>query len=78
MELFDGFTPQLGDTFRFLLAANVTGVFADTVFPNLGDLTLEVVYGADFAELGVNAIPIPPALWLFTSALALLIARRRV
>ncbi len=75
VSLIDDFSPEAGDTFRFLLAAGIGGEFATEDLPDFGGLTLDVVYGADYVELGVipTVVPLPAAMWLMSCALAVLL-----
>ncbi len=77
--LIDEFSPEAGDTFRFLVAAGVGGEFAVEDLPDFGGLTLDVVYGADYVELGViaTAVPLPAGAWLLSSAFAVLLLRNK-
>jgi T5SS/PEP-CTERM-associated repeat protein len=77
--LIDEFSPEAGDTFRFLVAAGVGGEFAVEDLPDFGGLTLDVVYGTDYVELGViaTAVPLPAGAWLLSSAFAVLLLRNK-
>lgn len=79
VRLVSDFVPELGDTFTFLTAAAVDGVFADEFVPVFAGLTLEVIYGVDFVRLATisTPVPLPTALWMFTAGAALIMRRRR-
>lgn len=75
----DLFGPVLGDTFDVLSAENITGEFSSLdAFALSSGLLWEIDYLIDFSgttdvvRLTVAAVPVPAAVWLFASALALL------
>lgn len=80
VRLVSNFIPELGDTFRFLTAVNVDGVFAEQILPEFGTLTLQIIYGANFVELAtieISAVPLPATLWMFVAGLGAVFIRRR-
>ena len=74
VSLSSGYCPGLGDSFEFLTASSITGVFDGYDFPALpGGLSFHVNYGVGSVTLGV--VPEPTALVLM--ALGTLALRRR-
>ena len=80
------FNPSLGDSFDILLAETISGEFDYYMLPTLDEgLRWDVSYLADeidstdIVRLSVEAVPIPPSVWLFGSGLLGLIgiARRK-
>lgn len=59
--------------------SSLVGSFGATVLPQLTGFDLDVVFGANFANLVVtaNAVPVPAAVWLFGSALIGLLGFRK-
>ena len=86
-DLGDGeFNPSLGDSFDILLAETISGEFDSYMLPMLDEgLGWDVSYlvdeigSTDIVRLSVEAVPIPPSVWLFGSGLLGLIgiARRK-
>jgi hypothetical protein len=76
----NGFAPQQGDIFDFLLAASIIGdldLLDVNIFGLQGGFQFDLGLGGaglTFTALndGVSTIPLPPAVWLFASALGLL------
>ncbi|MCG3146454.1 MAG: hypothetical protein HONDAALG_04546 [Gammaproteobacteria bacterium] len=76
--LINGFVPQLADVFQFLLAGSIEGGFGSLIFPIFNGRTFALDLPS--GSLAVEAVPLPPALWLLVSAMLGLIGigRRRV
>ena len=71
--IFNGYTPNSGDEFTFLMATLGLGstTFANFTPASAAGFFLEVVYGADFAKIVVgSAVPLPPAVWMLLTGLA--------
>ena len=87
IDLGDGeFNPSLGDSFDILLAETISGEFDSYMLPMLDEgLGWDVSYlvdeidSTDIVRLSVEAVPVPPSVWLFGSGLLGLIgiARRK-
>jgi T5SS/PEP-CTERM-associated repeat protein len=77
VSLFEGFTPEIGDTFDIILASLFSGEFDNVMFPVFDGLTFDVLYETDLVQLSVRAVPIPAAVWLFGSGLLGLIGMAR-
>jgi hypothetical protein len=81
------FTPHLGDSFDILSADQLQGSFSSLTLAaldpslrwDIGYLT-DAIGTTDVVRLSVDAVPVPPAVWLFGSGLLGLvgIARRKV
>ena len=60
ISLFDGFVPNLGDSFEIITTGSLTGTFSSITGTDLGGgLSFDVVYGLDHVTLNVisNSIP---------------------
>lgn len=87
VELFGGFLPAAGDTFRLFDATaggKVTGDFQQSLLPNLPG-NWDLIVGDDFVDLRFNAVPEPSSLALGAVATLILVpvlhrrrARRRI
>ncbi len=81
VSLLDGFLPEIGDTFDFLLASAVDGTFdpASVFFPTFSGRTFALEYGANFVRLTTvaSAVPLPPALWSFAGGVLAFLAMAR-
>lgn len=75
--LLDGFTFEVGDTFLLLQAGNLLGAFDTVNLPEIAGLQLLLDITGNSLSLNVQAVPLPPALWLFLSALFVLRSKRR-
>lgn len=75
--LINGFVPQLADDFQFLLAGSIEGGFNSLILPIFDGRTFALDLPS--GSLAVEAVPLPPALWLLVSAMLGLIGigRRR-
>ena len=84
-SFIDGYLPQEGDLFEFLLADNISGFenfsYGITGLPTGFDFDLTATNGGVglFTTAAASAVPIPPSVWLFGSGLVGLIsiARRK-
>jgi hypothetical protein len=86
VDLLYGYVPVLGDSYDILLAEVVAGTFGTTLLPTLGpglawslQYLVDAIGTTDVVRLSVQqAVPVPTAVWLFSSALAALgLAKRR-
>src|SRR5690606_27381211 len=59
VSLLPGFTPEIGNTFTVLSAANVTGTFANVIGPNVGGSPWQVAYNSNSVVLSLGD-PLPP------------------
>ena len=75
--LLDGFTLEAGDEFLLIQAANLLGAFDLVNLPEIAGLHLFLDITQNSLSLSVQAVPLPPAAWLFISALLFLKGRRR-
>lgn len=75
IELLDGFIPDVADVFNFFNAPTTLAQFDDFIFPVFEGNTLAF---DGTGQLIVSAVPVPPAIWLFISALALVARGRRI
>jgi len=81
------FTPALGDSFDLFAASNIKGDFDALYLAVLGhgldwqvDVLIDAMGITDVVRLSViQAVPVPPAVWLFASGLLglLMVSRRR-
>ncbi len=82
VDLYGGYTPDVGDSFDILVTSWLTGEFDDLIGPAgwawaVAYLDLDGNSFNDTVRLTANAVPIPPTLWLFTAAVAALMGLRR-
>ena len=60
VELYNGFTPQLGDTFAFLTASSISSDFTTFTGLDIGNgLQLEEVFSPDHSTLSLEAVSVP-------------------
>lgn len=70
--LLDGFTLEAGDVFLLIQAGNLLGAFDAVNLPDIAGLQLLLDFTGNAVSLNVQAVPLPPAAWLFLSALLIL------
>jgi hypothetical protein len=73
IDLVDGFTPAVGDSFEFLRAEEgLFGMFSQVLFPELRGRAFTLGKSGGVLTLGVTAapVPLPATMWLMGSALA--------
>ena len=75
--LLDGFTLEAGDEFLLIQAANILGAFDIVNLPEIAGLQLFLDFTQSSLSLNVQAVPVPPAAWLFLSTLLILKRQRR-
>ena len=84
VELLDEFVPTEGSTFDFLLAEKINGQFSSMMLPIIEGLKWEFQHlidefgTVDVLRLTATAVPLPPAIWLFASAISFLFFQQRV
>ena len=78
------FNPSLGDSFDILLAETISGEFDSYMLPMLDEglgwyvsYLVDEIGSTDIVRLSVEAVPIPPSVWLFGSGLLGLIGIAR-
>jgi len=77
--LYGGFTPLAGDSFDLVRAQSLFGTFGGVTLPNVQNIRwqLQTLFDADgnteiLRLTATAAVPVPPAVWLFGSALGVL------
>ena len=75
--LLDGFSLEVGDVFLLIQAGNILGAFDMVNLPDIAGLQLLLDITQNSVSLNVQAVPLPPAAWLFLSALLILKRQRR-
>jgi hypothetical protein len=76
LTLVNGFVPQVGDTFTILNSQGDSGTFTATT-SNLPELSYTVIYGSNYAQVMITAVPEPASGLLVCISSAALLARRR-
>ena len=84
ISLLDNFLPAIGDSFNIIIANSIIGTFNTLLAPDIADIRWELQYltdeispNGDVVRLVAAAVPLPPAIWLFSSALALMFFQSR-
>ncbi len=80
VQLINGFTPTVGDVFTFLTVGGLqTGSFDNYVPIEFTGGYLDLVAGNQLVATAgsLSSVPLPPAIWLFLTALAGLGFNRR-
>jgi fibronectin-binding autotransporter adhesin len=78
VSLVGDFLPELGDTFLiFGGTMNIFGDFDEILPVDCAGRRFSTVRGTDYVALRVDAVPLPPTVWLFFSGLAGLLATGR-
>ncbi|MGE0486265.1 MAG: hypothetical protein AB7Q81_19100, partial [Gammaproteobacteria bacterium] len=80
VSLFDGFVPNLGESFVFLEAAGgISGTFDNIFCTSCAGVVFELFHGADFVSLTAVAapVPLPAGAWLLLAPAGFVLARRR-
>lgn len=76
VSLINGFIPEVGDTYDFLQAAEILGVFSDTEI--VGDAAFSSQFDLTSGRLEVTAVvPLPAGVYLLLPALSILLARSK-
>ena len=72
VSLFNNYEPGIDDFLTFLTAGSITGHFDHFIFPTFNGMTFDLALDANSVGLITRPVPIPGALWLFSSAIALI------
>jgi hypothetical protein len=76
LTLVNGFVPQVGDTFTILNSQGDSGTFTATT-SNDPDMSYTVIYGSNYAQVMITAVPEPATAGLIGVCAAAVLSRRR-